>query len=63
PDHMLDRRSGRWTNARHLLPFYRDAGNAYLKVFPANDDSVPQNHGDFGKFRYWREDFYWGREG
>ncbi|AFT70677.1 hypothetical protein B5T_02403 [Alloalcanivorax dieselolei B5] len=63
PDHMLDRRSGRWTNARHLLPFYEDAGNAYLKVFPANDDSVPQNHGDFGKFRYWREDFYWGREG
>lgn len=71
PDHVLDRRSGRWDNAKYLLPTYaklnrladgsRRPGEIKLKVFGLND-SVPQTpstHGDFSEKEFWRPEFFW----
>jgi hypothetical protein len=59
PDNVLDRRSGRWVNARNLMSIYEDIGDAHLKVFPLNKPAVPHVHGDFGKFQFWKKEFYW----
>lgn len=59
PDHILDRRSGRWENARYLLATYKELGNSHLKVFSLNKSGAPQKHGDFSKFRFWEPEFYW----
>lgn len=65
PNHILDRRAGRWDNIKHLLAYFEKHGieNARVKVFPLNVAGLPRKHGDFGTCQFWKPSFYWNGAG
>lgn len=72
PETSLDRVAGRWDNIKWALPFFKGDSNMHFKMFGLRkpfkytDQSLntvellePINHGAFGKFSFWKTEFYW----
>lgn len=70
PETTLDRVAGRWENMKWVVPLLSSEQNIHLKLFglrqmmvyedaPNQSFLEPTKHGDFGDYKFWREEFYW----
>ena len=59
---QLDRTFGRWENvypALHVFPPKILARQMHLKIFGYDEHNSPQEHGEFGRYPFWRPNFWW----
>ena len=59
---QLDRTFGRWENVRsvlHVFPPEVLERRMHFKMFGFDSTNSPQEHGEFGRYPFWRPNFWW----
>jgi pimeloyl-ACP methyl ester carboxylesterase len=59
---QLDRTFGRWENVRsalHVFPPEILQRQMHFKIFGYDERNSPQEHGEFGRYPFWRPNFWW----
>ncbi|MBI3319943.1 MAG: hypothetical protein HYZ89_05100, partial [Candidatus Omnitrophica bacterium] len=59
---QLDRTFGRWENVRsalHVFPPEILTRQMHFKIFGFDATNSPQEHGEFGRYPFWRPSFWW----